>query len=63
MHISGGISPKTVNICVFLIHLRQEKVSFFESFRPQLLKIYILYSRTCRTWQGHVSDNAETELK
>jgi hypothetical protein len=42
MHVSGNLSPKTVNICVFLIHLEQEKVSFFDSFRPQLLKFFNL---------------------
>ena len=39
MHVSRGISLKIVNIGAFLIHLGQEKVSFFDSFRPQLLKI------------------------
>ena len=42
MHVSGGISLEIVNIDAFLIHLGQEKVSFFDSFRPQLLKIFIL---------------------
>jgi hypothetical protein len=52
MHVSGGISLEIVNIDAFLIHLGQEKVSFFDSFRPQLLKIF--YSLACSTWQGHV---------
>ena len=63
MHVSGGISLEIVNIDAFLIHLGQEKVSFFDSFRPQLLKFLIFYSLACSTWQGHVSGNAETELK
>ena len=40
MHVSGGISLEIVNIDAFLIHLGQEKVSFFDSFHPQLLKIF-----------------------
>ena len=55
MHVSGGISLEIVNIDAFLIHLGQEKVSFFDSFRPQLLKIFLFfYSLACNTWQGHV---------
>lgn len=42
MHVSGGISLEIVNIDAFLIHLGQEKVSFFDSFRPQLLKFFNL---------------------
>lgn len=42
MHVSGGISLEIVNIDAFLIHLGQEKVSFFDSIRPQLLKIFFL---------------------
>jgi hypothetical protein len=42
MHVSGGISLEIVNIGGFLIHLGQEKVSFFDSFRLQLLKFFIL---------------------
>ena len=42
MHVSGGISLEIVNIGAFLIHLGQEKVSLFDSFRPQLLKFFNL---------------------
>lgn len=54
MHVSGGISLEIVNIGAFLIHLGQEKVSLFDSFRPQLLKFFNLLFWACRTWQGHV---------
>ena len=40
MHISDELFIEIVNIGAFLIHLGQEKVSFFDSFRPQLLKIF-----------------------
>ena len=42
MHVSGGISLEIVNIGAFLIHLGQEKVSFFDGFRQQLLKFFNL---------------------
>ena len=42
MHVSRGISLKIVNICLFLIHLGQEKVSFFDSFLLQLLNFFDL---------------------
>jgi hypothetical protein len=42
MHVSGGISLEIVNIGAFLIHLGQEKVSFFDSFRQQQLKFFNL---------------------
>ena len=63
MHISDELFIEIVNIGAFLIHLGQEKVSFFDSFRPQLLKFFIFYSLACSTWQEYVSDNAETVLK
>ena len=40
MHVSDELFIEIVNIGAFLIHLGQEKVSFFDSFRPQLLKIF-----------------------
>lgn len=42
MHISDELFIEIVNIGAFLIHLGQEKVSFFDSFRQQQLKFFNL---------------------
>ena len=42
MHVSDELFIEIVNIGAFLIHLGQEKVSFFDGFRQQQLKFFNL---------------------